>query len=139
MLRSVGHYINEVTGGKPFAFMIMAYQDATATLLFDRIQRMVEASGVACLRADQVKLSGHDLLNKIHEMIDRADFVIAEISDHQGSFSPNVFYEVGYAVAKDKPPLLLARRKTDVPVDLRGLEMIRYGESRQELASFEAE
>lgn len=122
---SVTNFINELTDGKPYIFMIMQYKEGYA--FYERIRNVVSDSvGFSCIRADHVHASGHELLSKIHLLIDRAELVIADISDP----SPNVYYEVGYTVGTHKPILLLVKEGTEVPTDLKGLETISYKDDR---------
>jgi hypothetical protein len=110
--------------------------------VFLAVQGAVESTlGLACLRADHAKASGHDLLSKIHLLLERAELVIAEISatGQPDPTSPNVFYEIGYAKALQKPLLLLIEEGQTVPTDLKGLEVIRYGGSRSSFEHFAAE
>ena len=128
---SVTNFIHELTDGKPYIFMIMPYNEGYA--FFEKIQSVVKNSvGFSCIRADHVHASGHELLSKIHLLIDRAELVIAEISTQ----SPNVFYEVGYAVGTHKPILLLVREGTNIPTDLKGLETISYKDDRDGVERF---
>lgn len=130
--RAIGNIILEMTGGRPYIFMIMPYDAAWD--FFEHVRDVVERSvGLACIRADQIPASGHDLLTKIHLLTERAELVIAEISEPK----PNVFYEVGYAVAADRPILLLIRKGVGVPTDLMGREVIQYGTSREEMQVFD--
>jgi hypothetical protein len=99
------------------------------SLIHDIIQDSV---GLACVRADDIPGAGHDLLAKIHSSIDRAELVIAEISNT----SPNVFYEIGYAAGVNKPILLIIDEKQEVPTDLKGRELITYGGSREKMEIF---
>src|SRR4030042_6403690 len=109
---AIGRIVEELTPGKPYVFVIMPYRKKWS--FFEHIQKTVEQTvGLACIRADNVPGAGHDLLAKIHLLIERADMVIAEISTH----SPNVFYEVGYAVAAQKSLLLLVEQGIEVPTD----------------------
>jgi hypothetical protein len=66
-------------------------------------------------------------------LIERAELVIAEISVP----SANVFYEVGYAVAMQKPPLLVIEEGVEVPTDLKGLSVIQYSGSREAMEIFD--
>lgn len=122
---SVTNFIHELTDGKPYIFMIMPYNEGYA--FFEKIQTVVKDSvGFSCIRADHVHASGHELLSKIHLLIDRAELVIAEISTQ----SPNVFYEVGYAVGTQKPILLLVKDGTNIPTDLKGIETVSYKDDK---------
>jgi hypothetical protein len=140
MSSTIGQIVGALTQGRPFVFMIMPYGEKYE--LFLHVQKAVEQSlGLACLRADDAKASGHDLLSKIHLLLERADLVIAEISPtgQPNPTSPNVFYEIGYAKALQKPLLLLIEEEAKVPTDLRGLEVIRHGGSRAAFERFDAE
>ena len=126
--------VHELTGGRPFIFVVMAFDKRWE--LYDRVKRLVNKEfGIACIRADELKSSGYDLLAKIHFLILRSEVVVAEISEH----TANVFYEIGYAVAMNKPPLLLVERNNDadVPADLRGLETLDYTTDRNGLRSLD--
>ena len=129
--------LHQLTGGRPFVFVIMGY-GGHKRAVFEAIRQLVQQEfNLACIRADDVPSSGHDLLSKIHEIMHRAELIIAEITDPRpGSPSPNVFYEIGYAVAVQKPPLLLLEEGQPVPTDLKGLEVISYQDRFEGLASF---
>ncbi len=88
-----------------------------------------------CLRADDIPGAGFDLLEKIHIMIERAELVIAEVSER----NPNVFYELGYAVGIKKSVLLIARRGVEIPTDLRGRELILYSDDKGGTKTFAEE
>jgi len=73
--------------------------------------------------------AGEDLRQKISRgSLTIAAFVIADVSAPR----PNIYYEVGYAAAREKPLLLLAREKVKIPTDLLGLEMIRYTDRKED-------
>ncbi|MDI9585491.1 MAG: hypothetical protein QM473_14805, partial [Acidobacteriota bacterium] len=134
---SIPWAVQELTKGQPFAFVAMAYPRAEHAQTFQHVYSVIhevvtERFGMACVRADAVPGSGHDLLAKLHYLMEQADLVIADISEDR----PNVFYEIGYAVGRGKPPLLVCRRGRDVPTDLRGLEVIEYGEGWDGPAEF---
>jgi len=104
--------VQALTGGHPYVFVIMAYHKNWD--LFERLKKMAETVfNIACIRADEVKSSGYDLLAKIYFLISRAELVIGEISEP----SINVFYEIGYAVGIGKFPLLLLEKGGEVPTD----------------------
>src|SRR5439155_17570532 len=98
MSSAIGQTVSELTHGRPYVFMIMPYGEKYEFFLSVR-KAVEETLGIACLRADHVKAGGHDLLSKIHTLLERADLVIAEISpsNQLNPTSPNVFYEIGYA------------------------------------------
>lgn len=140
MTSTIGQIVNTLTQGRPFVFMVMPYGEKYE--LFLQVKKAVEETlGLSCLRADHAKASGHDLLSKIHLLLERADLVIAEISpaNKTNPNNPNVFYEIGYAKATGKQVLLLIEEQEQVPTDLRGLEVIRHGGSRASFEQFDTE
>jgi len=71
------------------------------------------------------QLFGEGMLDRIYRQIDVADFIIADLSDRNA----NVFYELGYAHAKDKTCILLTKDASDIPFDLKHRRHIVYGDS----------
>lgn len=114
--------LQSLTDGKPFVFVIMPF--GTKGPVFDVIASVVREAlpDFLCIHAGMVPASGFDLLTKIRHLIARADLVIAEISEPR----PNVFYELGYADALNKNPILLLEQASGAPSDLLGLEVLRY-------------
>jgi len=72
--------------------------------------------------ADDYYASG-PILGKIRGGIDNSLFCIFEVSHLS---KPNVFIELGYAMAKDKTCILLVKDGQEVPSDLAGLDRIQY-------------
>jgi hypothetical protein len=68
-------------------------------------------------------------LDRIYRQIDAADIIIADMSGQNA----NVFYEVGYAHAKDKLCLLLTNDAGDIPFDLKHKTAYVYGGVNQQL------
>lgn len=115
--------VYSLTNGRPFIFVIMKYKSRDD--IYGAIKKAIdEEFGLACIRADDVKSAGYDLLAKIQKLIERAEVIIADISLD----SPNVYYEIGYAVGKEKRPIIIVNRnkKAKIPIDLQGLEVIKY-------------
>jgi len=124
--------LQSVTKGKPFVFVIIPFD--TEGPLFGVIANVVEQTlpHFSCIHAENVSGSGRDLLTKIQHLIARADIVIAEISNPR----PNVFYELGYADALIKKPILLLKRKSKLPSNLQGLETTSYSTDVRGLEQF---
>jgi hypothetical protein len=120
--QSLGRVILECTGRKPYAFVVMPF-DSANFWLFQLIEKVVKTFDCACIHAGHIGASGFDLRTKIHGAIERAELVIAEVSERG---KPNVFYELGYACGQSKEMLLLRRRGVDSPSDLGGIECIEY-------------
>ena len=120
---SIGDRIAQATGGRRYCFVIMPYK--ANYHLFENVRDVVGETGLECIRADDIPASGEDLRSKIHLAIDNAAFIIADISE----FSANVYYEIGYACAKLKEILLISRENADIPIDLKGLEIVQHSVS----------
>jgi len=73
-----------------------------------------EAAGATCARVDE-QIFLENILERIYAEIERADLVVAEMTDR----NPNVFYETGYAHGLAKPVMLLTKTADDIPFDLR--------------------
>jgi hypothetical protein len=87
-LSEIAALIARAAGQRPYVFVAMPF--GSKALIFERISKVVEESiGFGCLRADDIRGSGFDLLNKIHAAIERSELVIAELSEPNA----NVFYE----------------------------------------------
>jgi hypothetical protein len=99
---------------KPFAFVLMPFEKAFNDVYTSGIQLAAKASDVVAERVDEQKFS-ETILERIYRQIESADFIIAEMSGRNA----NVFYEVGYAHAKNKLCTLLASNSGDIPFDLK--------------------
>jgi len=84
-----------------------------------------------CLEFDiEIKNIGEEfgpglIIEDIATAINESKFVIADITPG----NPNVFYEVGYAHALQKPTILLAEKDTRLPFDVSGFRTIFYEDS----------
>jgi hypothetical protein len=98
---------------RPFAFVIMPFDPVWEDLYEFGVKAACEAAGADCARADEPIFLG-SIPERIYADIERADLVVAELSDR----NPNVFYETGYAHGLAKPVILLTKTAEDVPFDL---------------------
>lgn len=65
-----------------------------------------------------------NMVEEIYKKINDADFIIADMTGR----NPNVFYEVGYADAKNKLILLLTQNVNDIPFDFKQRLHIEYSD-----------
>ena len=65
-----------------------------------------------------------NMVEEIYKKINDADFIIADMTGR----NPNVFYEVGYADAKNKLVLLLTKNVKDIPFDFKQRLHIVYSD-----------
>jgi|SRR5712671_528171 len=97
-----------------FAFVLMPFDTEFDDLYQLGIKEVAAKVGVIAERVDEQKFS-ESVLERIYRQIDAADIVIAEMTGQ----NPNVFYEVGYAHAKDKLCILSTTDASDIPFDLK--------------------
>lgn len=104
---------------------------------FDRVYRELIApavvdAGLTAVRADEISSAGF-IMEQIRAAIQQSRLCVADLTDR----NPNVLYELGFAQAANKSVVLLASELTDLPFDVSGFRVIRYGlgieEARQAL------
>ena len=111
---------------KPTAFSIMKFEKDFDSLYQDVIAPICEECGYKSIRADECYTSSFIIQDIIRE-ISNASLIIADITMD----NPNVFYELGYAHALNKPTILLAdiAKRDDLPFDISGYRTIFYSNS----------
>lgn len=86
-------------------FIASAFGHDDVDAIYDRcIVPTLRKLSVTPLRVDRVK-HNEDIDNKIFELLDSADFVIADLTYAR----PSVYYEAGYAAGKSKPVVYIAK------------------------------
>ena len=132
-MKKTARKVTSASEAREHCFVIMSYKPAYKPV-FEQLRKLVEGhTGLRCIRADREMEPGRDLLGKVHEQILRASVVVADVSE----YSPNVYYEYGYASAHDRLPILIARLGRRLPTDLVGKETLRYREQPARDAKFE--
>jgi hypothetical protein len=106
---------------KPRLFVAMPFVDKYIDELEIGFREAAKANGFVCERLDVEAFVG-DIMTEIKRRIIESHGVIALLNDH----NPNVFLEVGFAFAHNKPTLLIARDGLTIPFDVRGHRCIRY-------------
>ena len=113
----------EITTQKPSVFCIMKFERDFDDLYRDVINPQCEKMGFCTIRADECYQSSAIIQDIIRE-ISNASVVICDITMD----NPNVFYELGYAHALQKPTILLAdvNKRAQLPFDVSGYRTIFY-------------
>lgn len=107
---------------KPKAFIVMQFTDEFNILYKEVIKPVVDDYGFDCERADDAHTT-NPILQDIVQSIKECSVIIADITPN----NPNVFYEIGYAHAINKPTILLCDRKRDkLPFDISGFRTLFY-------------
>ncbi|MEO7841617.1 MAG: hypothetical protein ABIU06_19930 [Anaerolineales bacterium] len=87
-------------------FIASAFGHDDVDAIYDRcIIPILRKLSVTPLRVDRVE-HNEDIDNKIFELLDSADFAIADLTYAR----PSVYYEAGYAAGKLKPVIYIAKR-----------------------------
>jgi nucleoside 2-deoxyribosyltransferase len=106
----------------------MQFAEPYNSLYTEVIKPVAVRLGFDAFRADDVFRPGI-ILQDIIRSIAAADVIIAEVTPA----NPNVFYELGYAHAIEKPTVLLAEHPTDpskrLPFDISGFRVIFYDDT----------
>lgn len=115
-----------VTTAPATVFVVMQFQPPEYEALFqDVIKPVCESEGLLANRADSTFMPGL-VIEDIKRQIAESRIVIAEITPA----NPNVYYELGFADALDKPLILIADRKEGLkPFDVRAYRTIFYENS----------
>ncbi len=114
-----------LSASKPRVFVVMQFGEPFDSLYKEVIRPVSEEVGFRPFRADDVFRPGV-ILQDIRRGIVESDVIVAEITPA----NPNVFYELGYAHALDKPTILLANRNVEkLPFDISGYRVIFYDDT----------
>lgn len=89
------------------------------------IRAAAEALNLQISRVDEQIFHKESILQRIYKHIEAADIIIAEMTGQNA----NVFYEIGYAHAKNKNCILITSKADDIPFDLRHHRHIIYESS----------
>lgn len=92
----------------------------------DTIVRVCEQYGVEAARADDLQ-HAETITDVVLEHIRRSEFVIADLTGER----PNVYYEIGYAHAHGKRPMMFRRADTPIHFDLAGYNVPSYSSLRE--------
>ena len=111
----------ESTAPKYFCFVLMPFLEEFNDVYQLGIKASCDDAGAYCERVDE-QIFQESILDRIYNQIAKADLVIADMTGR----NPNVFYEVGYAHALNKPTILLTKHADDIPFDLKHFPHIVY-------------
>jgi len=115
----------KVDSARPKAFVIMQFGNGYDPIYNDLIKPTVEDAGFECVRGDEqatVNLILQDIIVSIKE----ASLIIADITPD----NPNVYYELGYAHAINKPTIILCdSTRSKLPFDVSGFRTLFYDNS----------
>jgi hypothetical protein len=108
----------------PRVFVAMQFGAPFDAIYKDVIEKEAQTLNLEVIRMDERAGPGI-IFEDMQRQISEAKVVIAEIT----APNENVFYEVGYAHALNKPTILLAQRGKQLPFDIRSYRVIFYDDS----------
>ncbi|MDP2686433.1 MAG: hypothetical protein Q8O62_04375 [Aequorivita sp.] len=120
----------ETTSPKFFCFVLMPFHKSFDDIYQLGIKDSCNEVNAYCERVDE-QFFEERMTDRIYNQIAKADLVIADMTGK----NPNVFYEVGYAHALNKPTILLTQKSEDIPFDLKDYPHIIYDGSIQNIKS----
>lgn len=85
------------------------------------IQPVAESKGYTIIRADKI-LDTDIITDTIMHYLEEAELIIADLSER----NPNVYYELGYRAALNKPLIQLIRNGEKLPFDLSVTRTFSY-------------
>ncbi|MFC1633870.1 hypothetical protein ACFL5Z_03445 [Planctomycetota bacterium] len=107
-----------------FTFVLMPFSSEFDDIYKLGIKEAASSLGIRAERVDE-QMYSEGILARIYNQIGIADIIIADMTGRNA----NVFYEVGYAHAKNKLCLHLTQESTDIPFDLQHHRHIVYRDS----------
>jgi hypothetical protein len=84
----------------------------------------VSKVGYRATRIDHEAFTG-DIAAAIKSQIGQAKFIIADLSDN----NPNVFLELGFALGRGIPAVLVVKQYSGLPFDVKGIKCLEYQDS----------
>lgn len=81
-----------------------------------------DAGAIACERIDEEMGAAFDIVDTLIRRIRGADFCIADLTGH----NQNVMWELGFAMALEKPVILITQDREAIGFDLRNVKNIQY-------------
>lgn len=99
-----------------YVFVIMSFEDK-----YDDVYEALKIAGRLVRNRDLLvervsePLGDFIITEKIEQSIKRAEIIICDVTEK----SPNVYYELGFARAKNKTIILTAKKGTKLPFDIQ--------------------
>jgi hypothetical protein len=102
-------------------FVAMPFKDDYSDEYDIAITEAAQHANIVCERIDKEAYVG-DIMHQVRARIGSYNGMLALLNDA----NPNVFLEIGYAWAKDKPTVLMVKKGQTLPFDITGQKCIVY-------------
>ena len=107
--------------GRVFIAMPMTTENPQLEDIHEAVKNAASDVGLFAERVDE-QISNEKITDRIIEAIEKADFVVADLSHAR----PNVYWEAGYAHGLEKTPIYIARKGTELEFDVKDYPVIFY-------------
>ncbi len=111
----------EVQTQRPRAFVVMKFAQPFFDVYGEVIKSVCNEFGLDAFHGGEMYGPGI-IIRDIIDQISKSQVVIADITESNA----NVYFEVGYALAQNKPLILLAKSGTELPFDVSGFRVLFY-------------
>jgi hypothetical protein len=102
-------------------FVIMPFAPEFTDVWKGGIQRAAQAEGFTPIRVDMINRSSN-ITDDIVSSIEKCRLAIVDVTNN----NPNVMFELGYAIAKDKKNIIISQSADFLPFDIRNIRTIVY-------------
>jgi hypothetical protein len=112
---------------RPQVFVVTQCSAPSDDVYSEVIKKVCDSAEVEAVRGDEIYGPGI-IIKDVVDRIARSQVVIADVSPA----NPNVYFEVGYALALRKPIILLAQRRgadSPLPFDISSFRVLFYDDS----------
>lgn len=105
-------------------FVIMPFRQDFNDVWVGAINKACSELGLTAIRVDMINRSSN-ITEDIVQSIESCHVAIADVTEN----NPNVMFELGYAIAKAKPNIIISQSADYLPFDIRFLRTIVYSNS----------
>jgi hypothetical protein len=105
-------------------FVIMPFSpefDDVYTAIKAGVEGALSSRSGRCFRLDEVRPAGR-ITDRLLAELRTASICVADLTGNK----PNVMWEVGFAMALDKPVIVITQNLTEMPFDLKDMESLEY-------------
>lgn len=105
-------------------FVIMPFSrdfDDVYTAIKSSVEGALATTGGRCFRLDEARPAGR-ITDRLLTELQAASICVADLTGNK----PNVMWEVGYAMALDKPIIIVTQSLQELPFDLKDMQSLEY-------------
>lgn len=109
------------TSSEKSVFVIMPFNSEFQDVWKGGIEMAAKTKGLTPIRVDMINKSSN-ITDDIVESINKCKLAIVDVTNN----NPNVMFELGYALAKNKTNIIISQSADDLPFDIRNIRTIVY-------------